>query len=373
MYFEVCSNLLQMKKLTLFVLVLGALLACQSIRIEKRRYRPGFHFSWNHQSHSKDNAQVNKLEKSSSQTLKSVETSSLTSERKEENTEVEISSKDVGTSASTRETDIGVIHESAPRTELNNANTQTEESTHAKIPNESISENKKDDSRKFSAWWTLALIAFFPSFILGKKRTETIAYWASKNKKKSQVLLVGIAVLGFIACFSLGTLLRISFSPYMLLIPIVTGIGALILNHKREKGLEGLTKRQLSFGLLNTNAFITALFIGNHTQQYFSLPDEGVNTGLAILLSFFLIIAAIIAFVGLIILSCNLACSGYVGLSYTVLIGGIFLIVFFVAYAMGYLFNKKQVPKLILLRRALIIAAIPTIVLGVILFLEFLA
>jgi hypothetical protein len=344
-----------MKKSLLILITISIAYSCGTLSIEKRRYNRGFYVNWN-----KSSKQENKQETANNIIIikdpvtdqANIDTArqllAVSNEKETIN-----DSKILTTRSESIEMNIDANHEhqkknvkkdrdSAPiRMKATQSYDKVRLSQHLDI---------KQKPSTISSNWFYTIFTTLPLMFIFRKRVSRIARWSSENKKQSQILIASLIGISGMSSFALGTLLGSSTNGTSALTSIgVFALAGLLNSLRLNSGLNFL-KNKFSFALFGISGAFTFYGLGVKygSSVLLSSGNDGgelaIHPALVILFTL-LLVAALILVIGLIAsLACNIACYGSEALAAVVFLGGTFLAVMFFAYAIQYVFRKKDQP-----------------------------
>ncbi|MFK7786290.1 MAG: hypothetical protein AB8B56_14315 [Crocinitomicaceae bacterium] len=324
-----------MQKTIIILTILLVSAACSNFHMEKRRYNKGFHVTFNKNRVGKKSATNEpSLAKSERKSRKSSKLRSPSNSNKPlETLDVDVKTEYLSHRPS--------IHppsklESTPETSvasIDSAKAFASERTSTEIATSRTS-SKPASSPGINGLWYFTLLGILPLFLVIKGASRSIAIWASENVSKAQAAIVGLYGLGFTSSFLLGNMWQPNIAEWMLGIPIALAGSILVADAVKKKGKSSFIRKRMSFAALNTSSFFATFALG--AQSKFSVlqaidpePNTGLDPVVASIATVFVILLMLVALLGIALLSCTVACSGYglvVGL--LVMSGGSFLVVF---------------------------------------------
>ncbi|CAN5357384.1 hypothetical protein BH10BAC1_BH10BAC1_11680 [soil metagenome] len=344
-----------------FVLILTTVVisACDSLRIEKRRYMKGFYVS----SHKK----VDVLEKKSNQTL-------LTAVKEQKNDSAKKlivldpiaqinSDKKENSSASSFQS----LYKNAAIKKEHNGTFYKSDDQHAFLKQGTSSNSSRNANYFLVGMIALFATAFFAFMKFKKEAAVKLSRWAQKNKRKSKAIMAGLQLLIGVGAHFVGSMLYdfdFTFSNTIRNIIAGTFLAALAfyplkklkrfsfsnkgyLKHKiadfaliftgtllalcsGNKAAEHFQRHNyeqtISHSKENSNSVFEKVFhLGDSTQN--ATSADGDRQALKVFLLVLTIFLIVVFEIAIIILSCYLACINQVGLAALALIGGTALLV----------------------------------------------
>ena len=331
-----------MQRLLLILSVLFLSTACSNFHMEKRRYNKGFHISFNKN-------RLNRNTESSEKNFADVDGKSTDSHEitAKDTPKLNLAPKDslipqsdlANETNSTQTSNSETKRKSRKKEEIERKGATKEHSEKLAIEAQSSSTVlKSTDRSKGSALWYFALLGVLPILLTAKKTSYNMGTWASANVSKARFAMAGLYALGATSSFLIGNMWQPAMEQWMLAIPLSIAGSVLINSAVKKKQKTSFIKKRLSYAAVNMSSFFGSFALG--AQAKFTLiqtasPEvqDGLGPVAATLLTLLLIVAMTAAVLGLAILACNLACSGYGILALVVMAGGSFLTMFFGTWA----------------------------------------
>ena len=342
-----------LKRIFVLAFVSIAILSC--LHIEKRTYRPGYYVEWNNKP-GKTSQQI-PLAKSDTTKWPRFDSIQITVKAFKLPHNF-CSPKPIRVALKLPQKPIKQVAHRIP------SNAVTERSY--------VSQNRSGD---FSESWTLSLGigASIVGLLSMRKRGRRISRWASKNKKKAQILLgLGLAYFGIISIFMgwfnqlmnkeqgiffLITSFLLALSGYILnifskgkyllnRIAIALFLGGILgssyttgqyLQHKYSETKEVITENNFEKNL-SVKAQISML------QKTRELPKALIIIG-KILLTILMILLSYMLYIGVLYLSCELSCSGAMVMANLVLVTGTIGIIGLLGYVLFRIWKPKNKRK----------------------------
>jgi cation transport ATPase len=224
------------------------------------------------------------------------------------------------------------------------------ETTEALRVTEKYTKQNKNSKKKKSSLYYFSILLIVP-FLIKSKKGVKISRWASKNKRKAQVLIGLLSLTGAASSFTLGNILQLDIDFSMVAVPIILGGLALGLNSLRLPTNKNLIKKRVSFGLLNISTFFGSFTIGsiadNSLFNAMSHDPEkiGMHPLLVGLLTLLVIGLLVISLIGLAALACTIACNGSAILAVVVLLGGGTLVITLAVLLLSFMWSKSRKNK----------------------------
>ncbi len=335
-----------MKKVILLALLFSFLFSCSTMHIEKRRYRKGFHVSWNankqsNQEKGHEDALFNKEITDNASATNTIQLQSI--EKKSikvtpENDKV----KRIKNAINTKYRSKKFRRKPTSQAKIDSGK---EESTTIKAKKHQL---KKDVSTKNkSAIYYLFLLGLVPLIAFQKKSGLKISRWASQNKTKARVLVGVSTFLAVASSFGLGNISQWQTSNVMLVAPALLVAASLFINAKKVGKESRLFKNRFSFTLFNLGTTFGSFYAGASVSALLSVSENTedpmiLNAFTAIILVILLSILLVVALYGLAALSCTIACSGYGIAAVAVMIGGSFLLLYLASLGYANIFRRES-------------------------------
>ena len=177
-------------------------------------------------------------------------------------------------------------------------------------------------NNKVNGLWFFLLLLGFPLIFI-KKNGYTVAKWGSQNVKKAQFLIGVFSVLGLLSSFFLGNIFDFNITKAMFVVPVVLGVGSLVVEKVKTKQL--FFKNKLAITMLTTSSLFLAFSAGNNASfQLFKFSNfMEIHPIVGIFLILIILAFVAVSIYIIVILACALSCAGATGLAAVVLLGGI--------------------------------------------------
>lgn len=335
-----------MKNSISILFLTSILISCSTFHVEKRHYRSGYHISWLKNYKGIPFSSKDKIPKELTLNEHTQNNFPDKYESVEKQPEIDIlndekdallrsDNKPAIISKVFRESEIRLIDTISDADEFQ-----------IKCSDHKITENAPEKKNSHGLYFFLfALIIPFIKYT--NNRLYTISKWASTHKSEAQLLLAILSVFGIGSSYLLGTLSPFETNESLLYGSLTTGlIGIGIFKLKNTEKDSYLRKRK-ALVLLNLSTFSAAFHFGTQNVHLYknvledNNPDYVLNPVLVFLLTAFLIVLVIACIIGLVYLSCALACSGMGALALVTLFGGSYFVIFLGIFA-GLHLNRKK-------------------------------
>ncbi|MDG1331409.1 MAG: hypothetical protein P8P74_03720 [Crocinitomicaceae bacterium] len=321
-----------MRKFILLLSILFISTACSNFHMEKRRYNKGFHISFN-KRHLKEKGESNEKKFK----IADVDTKKSPNVRTKNDSEVLLAeTHSANTPEEQKLQSIDKETSNSEKTVAHTVGTAEDAVNQSSITTDTLvghtdSASDPIESKRTSGLWYFAVFGLIPIMFVAKKRTQTVATWATENVSKAQMAIGGLYALGFSSSFLLGNLWQPIIEEWMLAIPLTLAGSILVADVAKKERKSGTVKKRMSFATVNASSFFGTFAMGAQTTIFQAINPEsqsGMETWAAILITLLLVVAMVVAFLGVAMLACNLSCSGYGVLALVVLASGTFLALF---------------------------------------------
>ncbi len=335
-----------MKKGILLTLLLSFLFSCSTVHIEKRRFRKGFHVSWNKNKQSNEekghedavfkNENTGNASATKTIQLQSVEKKSI----KVKPEKVRLKSVKKTTNIKNRSNQFKRKPTSKTKIDSGEDRSTTSRNKEHRLKEDVSKKNK-------SALYYLFLLGLVPLIAFQKKSGFKLSRWASKNKTKAQVLVGVSTFLAVASSFGLGNILQWQTSSAMLVAPVSLVAASVFINAKKVGKDSRLFKNRFSYTLLNVGTTFGSFFAGTNLPALLSSPGYSedpmiLHPAVSVILILLLTILLVIALYGVAVLSCAIACNGAGVLAVIVLLGGVFLALFLASLGYVNTFRRES-------------------------------
>lgn len=321
-----------MKKIVVLGLLISFLFSCSILSVDKRRYRKGFHVSWNKNIQKSEPLEKGEkivqqeLVASNDQTTESSSSGRMKSTLKVRSEVVLAKDEKRNSIKKSRIVYYKSRKEVAKKQNVYKVISKNQKKTKTKVR---CLEQKEQQT---SALYYFLLSGIVPFIALQRKRGYTAAKWASENKLKAQGALALGSFAAVFSSFFLGNILQWETSGAMLLAPASLMTAGLLINAQKHKG-NRLLKNRLSISLLNIGTTFGGFFAGANIPSLLSVPGEVDDPTILNPAGVFALTILLIVFIAaglylVAILSCSIACGGSGILALVVLFGGSYLVLF---------------------------------------------
>lgn len=285
-----------MKTLCLFVLSLGFLVACQSVRIEKRLHSRGYAFFWNKKiSKVENNADVLVLEED--------KTVSKVPETNAESAAV------IQSDTFNKSTENPQFNKT-PSPEAFNSNAISSEAQGSGLASttENLHSNDsktlEEKSEESHHKWLLFALAF-P--VLGaaifRKRSKERAHWAKNNKHRAQMAIAGLSVASASASYFLGAFYSSYHLPELLPLSVgILGTSAALYASKNTK------TKQMGTVALSASSSLLLFSLGTMDEPIYVEDTRILPLWLSITLTVLIVALVLYATAIVAALSCTIWC-----------------------------------------------------------------
>lgn len=345
------------------LLLLAILAGCSNLRIEKRRFRKGFHIHWTKKQRSNSKKEDYTFKKTNESYSDSLHVAMLeTNAPRKIKTPKEHSinpTKPLKTSKSKRNT-----HKTTPHKQQTVIAKETPSKTIKKTVPQTLSPLKKQkEHSSYLALLFFALAGVTPLFMFNSKNHKH-SVWAAKNPRKARRRIAGLQVGILSISALLGEMLHLPISQEMGIIAGTTaGLSFVAANYSKKKNVFGQNRTRLFFmNLFNFSGAFGAFSLGN--SGIFSNPSRildwsatsGITemapgdhdgpfvlpTGVAVTLFVLLIVLLILMAGYTIILACALTCIDQILLALLVAFSGSITFTFLSIVAGKSIFKRKS-------------------------------
>lgn len=342
-----------MKKSLLILITISIAYSCGTLSIEKRRYNRGFYVNWNKAPKQENSQEI----ANNTLIIKDQDTDQANIDTARQLLAVAIEKETIDDSniLTTRSKSIVMNSDSKHEHQKKNVLKDRDSAPISVKVTQSYGSVRsiqkvemKQKPSTISSNWFYTIFTTLPLMIIFRKRVSRIARWSSDNKKQSRILIASLIGISGMSSFALGTLLGSDSNGTSTLTSIGVFALAGLLNSLRLNSGLNFMKNKFSFALFGMSGAFTFFGLGAKYGSSVLLGsgnDGGelaLHPGLVFLFTL-LLVAALILVLGLVAsLACNIACYGSEALAAVVFLGGTFLAVMFFAYAIQYVFRKKD-------------------------------
>lgn len=360
--------------------------ACDSLHIEKRKYRKGFYFELFDERNHGDAKQVVKNERREQSVLSAAGPHGATHDTTAFRPDTAVASAPLCEKGSYRKADgEHIIKQCTPKR-------RTFAVTESKI----VTEEKEITHTVPVLPLQVSLIAFLflgiPAYLISKTELACgVSRWATKNRRKAQWSIAGLHFALAFTSFALGALLRMqqiavpfsdACSALLLLGLAGTAFASPLLNRAGGRTTAGILFTSLLFAgsavagnkLAGADVSGMSWSLSDGLTSFFChAPDDEyvMNPVAGVFLTVLMVALSLLILAGLAVLACDLVCSGYGALAFIVFFGGVYMVAFLFALGVQHIFKKVKNPygseeerRKAILKKALIAAFI---VLGIML------
>lgn len=199
--------------------------------------------------------------------------------------------------------------------------------------------SKAHESQKLNGLWYFLTLLFVPLFSKFKKAND-IARWSQQNKSKSRALVVAGNTIGIGSGLGLGYMNVLNIEHWMLSIPAILSVTGYCLFNSRATGRKKMDRKRKAYGLLSLNGAFGALVLGTKlpgAENPF-VNHPAANVFLTILALAGLALGTFL----LMMLACNLACSGLEALAVVVGVLGGFGLLYLFGLAAAHIWEREK-------------------------------
>jgi hypothetical protein len=317
--------------------------------MEKRKYRKGFHISWNKRQKTEKTGDkteylvANQPEKDRKSAINSThpDQKSLTAAWNEEKSSVTHSIQK-GSS------------ENGNNQQHVNLEDKTDSNSSLHTMRISELEKSKKNTTKHSGYLYLLTAMATPFLAFNKKRNYKLASWANSDQRNAQWIIGISTTIAFFSSYLLGRILNVEVPEQTLPAALaLAGTGGAL--YFASKSLNGRVSGSM---LLNSGAYFGTFTLGAmHVMQEPESPYV-MSTGLIILFTFLLSLGLVISWYLIAGLSCTIACNGYGIAAVAVLLGGAFLTSFLFMLGILNVYRKKDQVEQSFVKKAALYALI---------------
>ena len=366
-----------MKRILTFTVIAVLVSACASLHVEKRRFNKGVHISFGSRLKSKHEEKADKTfsSESSVDRIKASVSKSFYTES-QDTIQLERGNRLALETYVSDDKHTEKPNASRQRNYRNKAKSikpKTQQNSVVNAKRSSNREQKNDRSRGLMYFLSLGIL---PIIFAGRKKGLQMAKWASWNKTKAQIAIVGLVGVSATTSYLLGNMFQFSVDSWMLFLPagLFASSFALVKVNKDHK--EKFSRDRIAFSLFNVGTYFGTFAMGASNSRLFDViadPGRGgeMDSSVAVVLTILLTLVFLAAVFGLSILACNIACNGFGAAAIAVLVGGTYLIGFLCLWAIFGMFNGSTNKKHNI-QSAALWAILPIAILGVLFLLTFL-
>lgn len=325
------------------------------MHIEKRKFRKGFHISWNKKQRSPQ---------------KEIPDQTLVSSSKKEGFEVKSTQRKIAEAKpDVTQNEVSLIKPLSNKTTSSNntmlkGQEKKEISSVKSLSAQKEKRTKKNEGSNHSGYLYLLAALGIPILAINKKRNYDLSSWASENQQKARWIIGAGTATAFLSSYFVGRLWHFDIPEHSLPIALVLGGtgGATYLLSRSNRG------RITGGMMLNLAANFGSFTLGTMRPTLESESPYIMHPALMVFLTLALILLLIGSSYLIAALSCTIACNGYGFAAAAVLIGGLYLVAFLFMLAILNVYRKKgdeerSFAKTAALTALIVIAALALLVL----------